>query len=286
MLFTVDFFVRIAASLVGAVIGGLLPTLLSQTMPEVQALRLTIAVAGAMFLASSLPALGLQETPRRIEHAWSSYWRSIRGFRSWRRLASLAIPEAIIALGAGLVMPFVPLLLNVRLGATVAQIGFIQGMTSLVMALATLLTPLLARKLGLIGTVVITQLASLPFLLVIPLAWSLPVVVLAMWVRTALMNMAWPVYNQVAVENVPPQDRPLVLGWVAVAWSAAWLVGTAAGGRLATQSYTVGYFITAALYGVGAVVAWLLLRHIRLAPEAVPELAAEGLVLEAAEPRA
>jgi predicted MFS family arabinose efflux permease len=287
MLFTVDFALRIVASLVGAVIGGLLPTLLRGVMPLPDALRWTIVFASVMFAASALPALGLRETQLRDGKGWPSYLRSIREFSSWRRLASLAVPEAIISLGAGLVMPFVPLLLNAHLGANVAQIGFIQGATSLAMAVATLMTPLLARKLGLMGTVVITQLASLPFLLVIPLAQSLPIVAVAMWVRTALMNMAWPVYNQVAVEDVPAQDKPLVSGWVAVAWSVAWLTGSAWGGRLAASSYTIGYFITAALYAVGAVVAWLLLRHVRTAIEPVAsELVAQGLTLDAAEPRA
>ena len=45
-LFTVDFAVRVVASLVGAIIGGLLPTLLARWMPQVQALRWTIAFCG------------------------------------------------------------------------------------------------------------------------------------------------------------------------------------------------------------------------------------------------
>jgi len=170
----------------------------------------------------------------------------------------------------------------VHLGASVAQIGFIQAATSVVMAVATLSTPFLARRLGLVGTIVTTQIASLPFLLVVPLATALPVVAGAMWMRAALMNMSWPIYNQFAVEGIRAADKPLVLGWMSVAWSAAWLAGSVVGGRLAESSYTVGYFITAALYALAAVMSWFLLRRIRLGVfDAV-----EGFAAETVEPHA
>ena len=282
MLFTVDFVLRIAAGFVGALVGGLLPAPLSTVMPEVAALRWTLAVAGVLLLASSLPVLGISEKPRARRSAWTVYADSVRGFRSWNRLARLAVPEGVIAFGAGLIIPFVPLFLRVHLGVSVAQIGFILGASSLFMAVATLATPLLARRFGLVGTVVITELASLPFLLTIPLAGTLAAVTIAIWARGALMNMSWPVYNQLAVEGVPSRDKPLVVGWMSVSWSLAWLGGSIVGGRLAATSYTSGYFITAGLYCVGAVLSWLLLRRLSL----VTEPSAVSLAAEPAEPRA
>lgn len=206
----------------------------------------------------------------------------MRSFRSWGRLTRLSVPQSFIAFGAGLIMPFVPLFLKSHLGATIAQIGFIQGAASVLMAVATLSTPLLARRFGLVGTIVITQLASLPFLLTIPLSDGLAVVALAMWARGAFMNMSWPIYNQIAVEGVPSADKPLVVGWMSVVWSVAWLGGSVAGGRLAESSYTTGYFLTATLYAFGALSTWLLLRHVRLGTTT----SAETLATEMAEPHA
>lgn len=282
MLFTVDFVLRVAAAFVGAVLGGTLPTLLSIAIPEVEALRWTIAFAGVLLLGSSVPVLGVTEAPRVRQSAWRLYVSTVREFSSWSRLVRLALPEGIISFGAGLIIPFVPLFLKVHLGASVAQIGLITGASGLLMAIATLSTPLLASRFGLIGTVVITELASLPFLLVIPLAGSLPVVALAMWARGALMNMSWPVYNQLAVEGIPSRDKPLVVGWMSVAWSLAWLGGSAVGGRLAASSYTTGYFITVVLYGLGAILSWSLLRGITISAEP----SAVSLAAEVAEPRA
>ncbi|PKQ29339.1 MAG: hypothetical protein CVT60_05845 [Actinobacteria bacterium HGW-Actinobacteria-10] len=270
LLFTVDFVLRVVAAFVGALIGGLLPEALSFAMPEAQAFRISMALAGIVLLSSAIPVLGIRDERRLEGHPWTRYVRTVRGFRSWDRLARLAGPQLMISVGAGLIMPFVPLFLRTHLGASVAQIGMIQGTTAIVMAAATLLTPLLARRLGLVGTVVATELASLPFLLVIPLASGLPVVAVAMWARSSLMNMSWPVYNQISVEGIPARDRPLIAGWTNVAWSVAWLAGSVIGGRLAETSYTTGYFITAGLYAVGAVTSWLLLRHLE-APAAAEQ---------------
>jgi len=83
-----------------------------------------------------------------------------------------------------------------------------------------------------------------------------------MWARSALMNMSQPVYNQVAVEGIPSRDKPLVVGWMTVAWSIAWFAGSVIGGRLNEASYTAPYFATAILYALGALASWVLLRKI------------------------
>jgi len=258
------------------------PTLLAPSMSEPDTLRWAIALAGALYLVSIIPILGVTSAPRVKQRAWGLYGRAVRNFRSWDRLGRLVVPEAFVSFGAGLIMPFLPLFLKVHMGASVAQIGFIQGATAVVMAVATLSTPYLARRFGLVGTIVITQVASLPFLFVIPLGTALPVVAGAMWIRAALMNMSWPIYNQLAVEGIPGRDKPLVLGWMSVAWSLAWLAGSVLGGRLAEHSYTVGYFITAGLYGSAAVMSWFLLRNLRLGEVSV----AEGLGAEQTEAHA
>ena len=262
-LFTIDFALRIAANVVGAVIGGLLPTALALGMSDVAALRWTIALGGVVFISSAIPAFGMRDTrPATTGRPWSTYWRTVSGFRSWDRLLRLSVPEALISFGAGLVMPFVPLFLKSHLGASVAQIGFIASFSAVVMAAAVLMTPLLARRFGLVGTIVLTELASLPFLVAIPLAPGLALVAVFMWARSALMNMSQPVYNQVAVEGIPSRDKPLVVGWMTVAWSVAWFAGSVIGGRLNEASYTAPYFATAILYALGALASWVLLRKI------------------------
>jgi MFS family permease len=262
-LFTADFVVRIAAVVAGSLAGGVAPVLLAPLTGEIGAYQATI-VAAALLMAGSAVYAGRIEDTRRSTHGLFGAWvGTLRGFRSWERVARLLVPHVIVSTGAGLVMPFVALFLRHQVGATVTEIGVIQAVSSVAMAVAALYTPRLARRIGLVGTIVATELASLPFLVAIPFSTSLPVVAALFWVRGMLMNMSWPIYNQLSMEGLPAHDKPLVAGWVRFGWSVAWLVGSAVGGRMMAHSYTTPYFYTAALYALGALATYALLRSIR-----------------------
>jgi MFS family permease len=265
-LFTVDYVLRVLAMFVGALLGGFVPEILiSAGVAELSAYRVAI-VMGAAFMASAvLPARRIERV--RPADAPLSYRAAIRGFRSWNRLWRLLVPESTIAFGAALSMPFVALFLKHQLGASVQDVGVIQAVSSLCMAAAALGSPFLARRIGLVGTVVITELASLPFLIAVPLATSLPAAAVLLWIRGTLMNMSWPVYNQLATEGVPPADRALVVGWVRFGWSIAWLGGSVIGGRLMERSYLLPWYLTAGFYAIGAAATFLLLRRVRTEAE-------------------
>ncbi len=262
-LFTTDFLLRVAAMFAGSLIGGLLPAALRGSLGEVGAYRWTIVVAGVFMAGSAIAAQAIAHRRPSRETPWRAYSKAIRAFRSWGRLGRLLVPETLIALGAGLVMPFVALFLKHRLGASVEQVGMIQAVSAVVMGVGAFMTPAIARRFGLAGTVVLTEVLSLPFLVAIPMSSSLPVVAGLMWARGALMNMSWPIYNQLSMEGLPAEDKPLVAGWIRFGWSIAWLIGSSIGGRLMESSYTTPYYFTAVLYALGATATFLLLRGIK-----------------------
>lgn len=260
-LFTVDYTLRVGSMFVGALMGGFLPDLLGRGgLGELPAYRATIAIGALLMAGSLVPALHIEHS-RPTVHA-VSYLASIRAFTSWGRLGRLLVPETLISFGAGLSMPFVALFLNHRLGASVNQVGMIQAASSIGMAAAAFGAPFLARRLGLVGAVVTTELLSLPFLVLVPLATGLPVAAALLLVRGILMNMSWPVYNQLAIEGVASADRPLVVGWVRFGWSIAWFGGSVIGGRLMMLSYTLPWYLTAAFYATGALSTFFLLRGV------------------------
>ncbi len=262
-LFTTDFIARVVAMFAGSLVGGFLPAILQGFMAEGDAYRWTIIAAGVLMACSAITARSITRLPKVERNPWTAYSKAIREFRSWGRLGRLLVPESLIALGAGLVMPFVALFLKHRLGASVEYIGMIQAVSAIIMGVGAFLTPAIARRFGLAGTVVLTEMLSLPFLVAIPLVTSLPVVAGLMWARGALMNMSWPIYNQLSMEGLPPEDKPLVAGWIRFGWSVAWLAGSAIGGRIMESSYTLPYFFTALLYALGAIATFVLLRGIQ-----------------------
>jgi MFS family permease len=259
-LFTADLFVNVAGSMIGGLLGGFLPTWIGAAASEADALRLTVLIAGLLILASSLPLMMMREKLARPGHAFRHYLDTLKGFRSWGHVGRLVVPQLLIPAGAGLIIPFLSLYLKQQLGASIGQVGLIQGLAQLSMGLAALGAPYFAKRFGLVKTTVMAEAASLPFLAAIPFITSLPVAAVVFWLRAAFMNMSWPAWNQYTMEHVPGRERSIVAGILAFAWSVSWLAGSALGGRLMAYSYTVPYMITTALYAAGTLSTWLLLR--------------------------
>jgi MFS family permease len=260
-LYTADLFIRVLCAMVGGLVGGLLPSLLGGMMGEVDAYRVTVAVAGVLLVSSSVPLLMMREALSHPRHAFVRYLETVRGFRSWGHVGRLMVPQVLISVGAGLIIPFLSLYLKQQLHATIGQVGFIQGMSQLAMGVAALAAPLLGRRFGFVKATALTEAVSIPFLAAIPFVTSLPLAAVIFWFRSAFMNMSWPTWNQYVMEHVPGRERPIVAGALSFCFSAGWLVGSATAGRLMAFSYTVPYAIATALYAAGALATWLMLRR-------------------------
>jgi MFS family permease len=258
-LYTVDLVVRLTAGFAGSILGGAVATLLGLVMPDAAALRVTMVVAGALLISAAVPALFVREDLHPARHALAAYRRTVATFSSWGHLLRLAVPQAVIAVGAGLIMPFVSLYLKHQLGATIGEVGVVQGVSQIVMGIAALAAPWLGRRFGLIKGTVITELLSLPLLASIPSIGWLPAAAGVLWVRAALMNMSWPLLNQYSMEGVPGPEKPLVAGGLGFAWATGWLAGSVAGGQLMALSYSTPYYITVVFYAAGAALTWVLL---------------------------
>ena len=260
-LYTADLFVRVACSMVGGLAGGLLPYLFSGALTDVDAYRATVAIAGLLLMSSSVPLLMIREKLAHPRHAFARYLETARTFRSWGHVGRLLVPQVLISLGAGLIIPFLSLYLKQQLGATIGEVGFIQGMSALAMGIAALAAPMLGRRFGYVKATVFAEAASLPFLAAIPFVTNLPLAAVVFWFRSAFMNMSWPTWSQYTMEHVPGRERPIVAGTVSFGYSVSFLIGCAVGGRLMEHSYTLPYAIATGLYAAGALATWLMLRR-------------------------
>ncbi len=267
-LFALDLIVRLGAAFCGSLFGGGLAALLGLWMREPSALRVAVLISGLVFAASAIPALWVREDLHPARHAFAAYRRTVSTFGSWSHLLRLAVPQAVMAVGAGLIMPFLSLFLKHRLGASIGEIGIVQGIAEVAMGVAAVGAPWLGRRFGLIRGTVITEVLSLPLLALLPSIGSLPAAAVVLWVRAALMNMSWPLLNQYSMEGIPAREKPLVAGGLAFGWAAGWLVGSVIGGRMMTLSYTTPYYYTVGLYAAGAALTWFLLGRRDVRPDA------------------
>lgn len=252
-LYSADLFVRVGGSFIGCLIGGFLPALLRMGLEQALAYQLTVVVAALFYVASVVPLRHIDEhVSRTPRNAWRRYYATVRGFRSWKHVGTLVTPQFTIAVGAGITMPFVSRYLQSEMLASDAAIGVIQGVTQLAIALAALSGPFLKRTLGVRWAMVLIQLASLPFLVAIPFAPNLWVLAPILWVRSALMNMSWPLFNQYSMHRIAPREKPIIGSSLAFSWATGQIIGALVGGVL-MQSGLGGYayYITAAVYFIG-----------------------------------
>ncbi len=128
----------------------------------------------------------------------SNYWSY---FRNSIRFSIM------IGVGAGLIVPLFNIFLRNRLEANDFQIGTLISITQIATSIGCLFTPYLVRYFGQIRTVVISQLSSIPFLLIIGGVPYFSIVSVAYFLRSTLMNMVNPIVASVSMQIVNEDER-------------------------------------------------------------------------------
>ncbi len=256
-LFGFQFALSMGASVVGSNLGGILPKMFGAIGgggPDTTfALRATLYVGVALAALSLLPVLPMREKKRGP--APTSATGLLRLNLSDPRLVGrLLLPQILVGLGAGLIMPLQNVFMSRRLGATTAEIGLIFSISSALTAVGALVAPLLARRWGKVRAITASQLVSVPFLAVMGLAPWLWVYGVAALVRSALMNLANPLINNFCLEVVDSHERATVSSLIQIVWNLGWAVSGYAGGWIMQNvSYTLPYAFTLVLYSASII---------------------------------
>jgi MFS family permease len=252
-LFSVQFALSTFAGVVGSLVGGSLPGLTRAWFgfaPESAAVyRTTLLVAAGVDLTAVLPLLLLQakEAPGRLAMLpWS-------GAARWGHISKLLITELIIGLGAGALMPFMNVFFRLKFAVPDEALGALFAGGSVAIGIATLVGPVLVNRLGKVRAVVATQVASIPFLLILGFSLNLSSVVIAYLVRGALMNMGGPIFSAFAMEQVEANERATTSSLLEVVWSIGWTVGPWASGLVqVAYGFDPVFLTTTVCYAVSA----------------------------------
>jgi len=161
----------------------------------------------------------------------------------------LVLPFFLLGLGAGLVIPFLNLYFRNRFHQDGDAIGVYFGFMQLAMTLGIMVGPPLARRWGLVRTIVYTELASVPFMIVLAYTGNLHLAVWAFLLRGMLMNMAQPLATNFSMAIVTPSEQPLVNSLTQMAWLGSWMISAALGGGLIQRfGFAPPLLVTVALY--------------------------------------
>lgn len=282
-LFGVNFSLSMGVSMFGSLFGGVLPRQLA-SLGSINAFKISLAVFSVVTFVGVLPALRLTEDRKKEDDGirdreaalsdadrqkQAGNWKSelaneLRGLLDTARepdVQNLLLYSVCIGFGAGLVVPFFNVFLSNKLQVGTAVVGLILSFSQGATAIAGLISPVLARRYGKVATVVGTQMASIPFLLMIALPPNVYVVAVALFMRSALMNMSSPIASNFSMEITDPSRRGKMSSLMRIFDSTARSFSAAAAGYIMSQwSYEAPYFVTAAFYLLASFIYWRAFR--------------------------
>jgi MFS family permease len=239
-------------------LAGSLATAWRVTLVESDAIapyRLNAALSAAIVALAGLPLVGLRLTaqpspmPATIRREISDLWRTLI------KAIIFAPGPLLISLGAALFIPYLGLFFRQRFTATDTAIGLLFALISLATGLATLVGPRLSAQIGRMQGVVLTQALAIPCLIALAFAPALPIAALIAMLRSALMNMATPLFEAHALAQTPPEHHPTVIGLIRAAASVGYIAGPTISAELQSSAgFTPILLIAALCYTVAVIV--------------------------------
>jgi MFS family permease len=252
-LFSFNGAITMLSSLLGFMLGGFLPQLLlnlniAESLAKAYELSLYVSVVGT--LVSIIPFLNIKQTHTPIKN--TNFLKGLKNY-SWRILIRLIIPKLLVGLGAGLVIPFMNLYFETIFKADSASIGTFFSLLQVFLFIGFLITPQLSNRFGMLNTIVLTQLISIPFMFILALSHNLPLAVVAFIARGTLMNLNQPVVANFEMELVKPSEQPFTNAISTLTWQASWTISAWLGGHIIEKySFAWSFYITIVFYLLSA----------------------------------
>jgi MFS family permease len=168
--------------------------------------------------------------------------------------------------GGFVVQGLVALWFHQRFHLGVDRLGPLFFGANLLSALSGFYAARLARRIGLLTTMVLTHLPSNLLLALVPLMPTWPLAAAVLLARHALSQMDVPTRQAYTMALVPPEERAAAAGLTtAVRPAAASLTPLLAGVALQTAGSGIPFFLAGGLKALYDVILWVVFRHVPLA---------------------
>ncbi len=259
------FITSLLSAIVGAEVATALAAQLGLRSAEApyQILLTGVAVLGVVSLGTVFLLTSDRPGPDREPAQVGSHFGMVILDR--RLFFRLLLPGFLTSLGAGQLIPFLNVFIQTKFGLDLPAVNAVFAVASLGTAVAIMAQPALARRFGRIGSIVLVQGASIPFLVVLgfsPVLWT---VVVALAVRNSLMNAGSPIFDAFAMEHVSPVERATLAAGMSMLWNLGWTVAPVYYSTLQTTlGFTAGYavdFVTIiVLYTIATALLWTWFR--------------------------
>lgn len=252
------------AQVVSSLLSGSLAQLLGLWFDPVWSLRVPLLIGTCFLGAAIIPLMRFEEMQKSIpknlpKRILSNPLSILKGRGNGIRLiVQFSVSSSFIGFGAGLVIPYINLYFAERFHIDKAAIGVVLGCAQACTALAIIVGPAIARRIGPVKAAVAFQLASIPFLLITAFATSVWPASGAVIARNALMNCANPIQDSIMMGLVSEDLRSISVS----IGQSLWSLGSAIMGPVSTNTvhhfgaytgYAIVFTGTAILYFIGAI---------------------------------
>lgn len=226
---------------------------------------LLFVLLAVLSLASTLIMLKISES-KKLKTRGSI--KDLLPRKSKDALIKFVVAGAIIAFGAGMVVPLMTAWLNARYGITDAISGPILGVSNIVIGVATLAAVPLAKRIGLVKAIVLTQGVSTLFMFSTPLSPNYVTASVVYTSRAFLMNMANPLQQSMIMGLVAEDERGAASGISAALWRLPNALSTSIGAWLMGIGLLAAPFFLASLFYVASIALfWYFFRNARMPEE-------------------
>lgn len=172
---------------------------------------------------------------------------------------------ALDAFGGGFVVQsFIAFWFSRRFGATPGQIGLVFFTVSLLQTASFLLAPVLARRFGLLTTMVATHLPSNLFLIALAFATNLPVAVALLFARVMIAQIDVPTRQAYVMHIVDPHERVPAAAYTNTARYVVRPAGPALAGAASSLALGAPFVIGGTVKAFYDIVLWRWFRHVPL----------------------
>lgn len=206
------------------------------------------------------------KTPEKIDQEETTH-KSLSEY-DWRLIIKSLTPTLIIAVGAGLTIPFISIFFYNVHHIDTNQFGIISSVAAVLVAAGALLVPKIKEHVGYKIAIPTTQ--SFAVIALVLLATTqfyahfhiaVYIAVFCFLIRQPLMNLAGPMTTELVMNYAGKKNQEMVSALTSAIWSGSWFISGILFKymRQAEIEYVFVFLITAALYGFGVVWYYLLI---------------------------
>lgn len=193
---------------------------------------------------------------------------SLRKNFDWFTIIKAMVPTSLIAIGAGLTIPFIGLFFYNIHGLDSGEFSLMAALALILVFSAVIAVPSVKQKLGYKKAIPLTQSIAILSLVALALTeavkehwWALPLAITFYTLRQPLMNIAAPMTSEFTMQYVGKRNQEVVSALTASIWSGSWFISAWVFEefRKLAVSYMSIFLITAAWYALGVFAYYLLM---------------------------